>query len=116
MLTFFSKDAGRLLLEHSTLEFNGATLTLREEEKPGQAAARGRGKGRGRGLPGVSFNRSSEPTVSSTGSSKSAGHFRVGTRPGLGMKKEHSEGTAHEDSATKSVPKSQDDFRKMLGL
>lgn len=40
-------DAGRLVLEHPTLEFQGHTITLSEEGRSSTVAYRGRGRGRG---------------------------------------------------------------------
>ena len=43
--SYCQQDAGRMLLEHPTLDFNGATLVLTEEERPVPMAAKGRGQG-----------------------------------------------------------------------
>ncbi|KAG8815201.1 Splicing factor [Serendipita sp. 400] len=66
-------DAGRLLLEHPTLEFGGTTVTLGEERGPSGSVA-SRGRGRGRGTFGLSHTRHHHPQGGSTsgiGASKS---------------------------------------------
>ncbi|KAG9056261.1 Splicing factor [Serendipita sp. 407] len=58
-------DAGRLLLEHPTLEFGGTTVPLGEERGPSGSVA-SRGRGRGRGTFGLSHTRHHHPQGGST--------------------------------------------------
>jgi hypothetical protein len=115
-----------MLLEHPTLNFDGSTLILTEEERPAPMAAR-RGRGRGRGTLGVSSTRLSERNASSDrgrGRGRSErGH--VTSKPGLGMqaRRKNDDTTDWEPTepsaavaSTTAAPKSQADFRKMFGI
>lgn len=97
-------DAGRVLLEHPTLSFNGSTLNLLEEGRSYSVASRGRGRGMradrgGRGGRG--------------GGSRAGLGMRSGPKSDVTM----AEPTQSTSSTTGDrAPKKQDDFRKMLGL
>jgi hypothetical protein len=121
--SYCQQDAGRMLLEHPTLDFKGATLVLTEEERPVPMASKGRGRGRGRGR-GTLGTSSTRPREGSGMNDRGRGRGHVASRPGLGMqsRRRNDEAADWEPTeqsavpASTAAPKSQADFRKMLGI